>query len=107
LTAIELYNQGLSVKAIARQIGFSEGYTRKILKAQGYEPNRIGGTRITYEQAFQAAEMDLQGYSWRMISEKLGPSWKALKRAIKYYAAQDSIKPLLPRGQSSLSGGKE
>jgi len=107
LTALELYNQKLPVKAIARKIGFSEGHTRKILKAQGYEPNRIGGTRITYEQAFQAAEMDLQGYSWRMISEKLGPSWKALKRAIKYYAAQEPIESLLPRGQSCLSGGKE
>jgi hypothetical protein len=107
LTALELYNQGLPVKAIARKIGFSEGHTRKLLKAQGYKPNRIGGTRITYEQAFQAAEMDLECYSWRMISEKLGSSWKALKRAIKYYAAQESNESLLPRGQSSLSGGKE
>ena len=107
MTALELYKQGLPVKAIARQTGYSEGHTRKMLKAQGYEPNRIGGTRITYEQAFQAAEMDLEGFSWRMISEKLGPSWKALKRAIKYYAAQESNESLLPRGQSSLSGGKE
>jgi AraC-like DNA-binding protein len=89
LTALELYNQKVPVKAIARQIGYSEGHTRKILKAQGYGPNRIGGTRITKEQAFQAAEMDLEGYSWSKISEQVGYSWKALKRAIKYYAAQD------------------
>jgi len=88
LTALELYNQRVPVKAIARQIGYSEGHTRRILKAQGYEPNRIGGTRITYEQAFQAKEMDLKGCSWREITNTLGPSWKALKKAIEYYAAQ-------------------
>ena len=96
MIAIDLYKQGMPVKAIAREIGFSEGHTRKILKAQGYEPNRIGGTRITVEQAFQASEMIANGSSWRHISETLGPSWKALQRAIKYYAAQSSIKSTLP-----------
>jgi len=96
LTAIELYNQKVPVKAIARQLGYSEGHTRKILKAQGYEPNRIGGTRIKKEQALQAAQMDLEGYSWTKIAEALGPSWKALKRAIKYYAEQDTIESILP-----------
>lgn len=89
MTAIELYKQGIPVKAIASKLGFSETHTKRILKVQGYEPNRIGGTRITRHQASQAAEMNLNGCSWRKISATLGPSWKALKRAIAYYAAQD------------------
>lgn len=96
MTAIELYNQGLPVKSIARQIGFSEGHTRKILKAQGYDPCRVNGTRIVLDQAIQAHEMRTNGYSWQSISDKIGPSYKALKRAIKYYAAQESNESLLP-----------
>lgn len=90
VTAREMYEAKMPIKQIARKLNFSEQHTRRILKSQGYEPNRIGGTRICYEKAFLAAEMDLQGYSWNTISKEIGHSYKALKRAIKYYAAQST-----------------
>ena len=96
LTALELYNKGMPVKSIARQIGFSEGHTRKILKAQGYVPSRVNGTRVVLEQAIQALDMRNSGKSWQSISDKIGPSYKALKRAVNYYAAQGLIESVLP-----------
>lgn len=91
MTAIELYLLGLPVKSIARQIGFSEGHTRKILKSQGYSPSRIGGTRVMLGKAKLANEMRNNGNSWHSISDKIGVSYKALKRAIEHYAAQGLI----------------
>lgn len=96
LTAIQMYESKMPVKQIARELNCSEQHARRILKAQGYEPNRVGGTRICKEKASLAAKMDLQGYSWNAISEEIGHSYKALKRAIDYYAAQSTKQPVLP-----------
>lgn len=86
-----MYEAKMPIKQIALQLNCSEQHAKRILKAQGYEPNRIGGTRINYEIALSAEKMNLNGNSWRRISIELGYSVKALKRAIEYYAAQ-SIK---------------
>lgn len=80
------------MKSIARELGFSVGHVGELLRADpSYSPSRKNGTRLTYEQAFKAAEMDLDGYSWREISRTIGPSAKALKRAVEYYAAQGAV----------------
>lgn len=80
----------MPIKQIARLLNCSEQHAKRILKAQAYQPNRIGGTRISCETASSAEKLDLNGNSWRRISIELGYSVKALKRAIDYYAQQNT-----------------
>lgn len=89
MSILEMYNNRHPLGVIAYNFGVSISTIKRRLEEVGYKQNRINGTRIPKEQAFQAAEMDLEGYSWREISRRLGPSTKALKRAVEYYAAQD------------------
>lgn len=91
MSILEMYNNRHPLGVIAYNFGMSISTIKRMLKEVGYQPNRINGTRIPREQALQAAEMDLEGYSWREISRRLGPSTKALKRAVEYYATQNPI----------------
>lgn len=91
-SAISLYQEGKPLKVIARILGISiSGVNRNLLASPGYIPNRIGGTRVSKANSDSAYRLESQGKSWRSISLELGISVNALKRAIKYYAAQDSV----------------
>lgn len=91
-SAISLYQEGKPLKVIARILGISiSGVNRNLLDSPGYIPNRICGTRIRRDISDSACRLESEGKSWRSISLELGISVKALKRAIKYYAAQDSV----------------
>ena len=95
--AARMYREGRSLKSIARELDISlSTVKRMLLKDPGYSPTRIGGTRITKISSDKALALESLGRSWRSISIELGISAKALKRAIKYYAAQDPIKSGIP-----------
>lgn len=83
MTALELYNQGMPIKSIARSLGVSCSYVGKMLRSSGYTPSRIGGTRLTTELVAKASEMHGAGYSWRAISLEIGSTGKTIKRAVE------------------------
>ena len=83
MTALELYNQGRPIKSIARALGVSCGYVGKLLRASGYTPSRIGGTRLTPDLVAKASEMHDAGCSWRAISLEIGSADKTIKRAVE------------------------
>ncbi|MNU38968.1 hypothetical protein D3C71_276520 [compost metagenome] len=83
MTALELYIQGRPIKSIARALGVSCSYVGKLLRASGYIPYRIGGTRLTSDQVEKASEMHKAGYSWRAISLEIGAADKTIKRAVE------------------------
>ena len=88
MTAIELYNQGMPLKSIARELGVHPRTVGATLRRQGYQPKRIGGTRLTPDQVAMSVKMHAQGHSWRAISREIGSCDKAIKRAVELYAAQ-------------------
>ena len=91
-SAASLYAEGMPIKLIARELGVSSTtVSRNLLDDPNYSPCRLGGTRVSRQNSDAAIELENAGKSWRSISLELGISANALKRAIKYYAAQDSI----------------
>ena len=95
--AARMYREGRPLKSIARELGVSvSSIGRMLLEDPSYSPTRLGGTRLTKLSADQAEALEKLGRSWRSISLELGISANALKRAIKYYAAQDPIKSGIP-----------
>ncbi len=91
MKATYLYNNKAPIKLIARQLCVSEATVGRMLEREGCNKNRKGGTRISKDKAKLSKEMLENGCSWREISRTIGPSVKALKRAIEYYAAQGII----------------
>lgn len=91
-SAASLYAEGMPIKLIARELSVSVStVSRNLLADPNYSPCRLGGTRVSRQISDVARDLENAGKSWRSISLKLGISVNALKRAIKYYAAQDSI----------------
>ena len=91
-SAASLYAEGMPIKLIARHLGVSSTtVSRNLLADPNYSPCRLGGTRVSRKNSDTAMKLEKAGKSWRSISLELGISANALKRAIKYYAAQDSI----------------
>lgn len=91
MKATHLYNNKVPIKLIARQLGVSEATVGRMLDREACNKNRRGGTRIPKDKAKLSKEMLENGCSWREISRTIGPSVKALKKAIEYYAAQGII----------------
>ena len=81
---IDLYKNGMTRPAIARETGWSEGTVQNIIRAEGIAgAGRVTGIRTSPEVEAQVIEMYRRGCTWHEIMEATGRTEHTVSAIIK------------------------
>lgn len=80
---VELYNQGLSIYAIAKKVGCARATVSKYLRKAGIVIKHGGRSQLSVSEIDKMAAMSKEGKTTREIAEELGRTYATVVRYLK------------------------